>query len=219
MTTVADIIGELEKSDGRKILKSYLDEEFGGKFLDKFDAITALYLDFNAVINISALKTYDDIYIKHYLDSIAAHKYIIGDCCDVGCGGGFPCIPLATVTANNYLGIDGVGKKLGFIDMCADKLGMLNIKSRHSRAEELKNTPFRFDTVCARAVADADKVLRYCAPIAKPGGRVVLYKTQSDDTVSDQTLKKTKCKLDNIVDYTLYNTDIKRRLLIYSVPV
>lgn len=215
MTEISDIISDLEKCEGRKILEKYLDAEFGGGYIEKFDAVTALYVDFNSMINISALKSYDDIYVKHYLDSIAAHKYMIGDCCDVGCGGGFPCIPLAIVTKNSYLGIDGVRKKLGFIEKCAAALGIDNISCRHARAEELKTAADKFDTVCARAVADSDKALSYCAPLAKHGGRIVLYKTQNDDGACKKALEKTKCSLSEIVDYTLFSTDIERRLFIY----
>lgn len=199
---------------GRTLLKEYLSAHFDATLIKKFDALTEIYMQVNAVINISALKTPDDIYIKHYLDSIAAYEFFYGDCCDVGCGGGFPCLPLAIVAQHNYLGIDGVGKKLTLINRCAEKLGLTNIRSMHARAEELKSLK-KFDTVCARAVADADKVLGYCAPLCKAGGKIVLYKTQSDDKATEKAVRKNKCSLYTVKDYTLHGTDIKRRLFVY----
>lgn len=199
---------------GRTLLKSFLADNFDGGVIEKFDKITELYNEVNAVINISAIKDADGIYIKHYLDSIYPHKYFSGRCCDVGCGGGFPCIPLSVITDCEFLGIDGVGKKLVLIDKCAAALN-LNIKSLHARAEELKRTDSGFDTVSARAVGDMDKVLSYCAPLCKPNGRIVLYKTQAEERASIKTEQKLNVSISEIEDYTLPGTDIKRRIFVY----
>ena len=201
--------------EGRTLLKAFLADNFSAELIEKFDKITELYNEVNSVINISAIKDADGIYIKHYLDSIYPYKYFNGSCCDVGCGGGFPCIPLSIVTDCEFLGIDGVGKKLTLVDKCAAALG-LKLKSRHARAEELKHTTARFDTVCARAVSDIDKVLSYCAPLCKPDGRIVLYKTQSEERAKPATENKFKVELAEIKDYTLFGTDISRRLFVYD---
>lgn len=201
--------------NGRKALKRFLEDNFDGEIINKFDVITTLYTQVNAVINISAIKDADGIYIKHYLDSIYPYKYFSGCCCDVGCGGGFPCIPLSAVTDCEFLGIDGVAKKLVLIDKCAAALG-LNIKSLHARAEELKRTERRFDTVSARAVGDMDKVLSYCAPLCKKNGKIVLYKTQTEERASKSTEQKFNISLVEIKGYTLPGTDIDRRLFVYE---
>ena len=128
----------LELSFGRSIFKTFLEQNgFTDDKLQVFDRLTELYLKVNAVINISALKTFDDIYIKHYLDSLFPYKFFDGDCCDVGCGGGFPCLPLAISTGLNFVGIDGVGKKLTLIKLCNTELNLNNISAEHTRAEEL----------------------------------------------------------------------------------
>ncbi|MDE6400986.1 MAG: class I SAM-dependent methyltransferase, partial [Clostridiales bacterium] len=109
----------LELSFGRGLLKTFLQQNgINGEKLDAFDKLTELYLRVNEVINISSLKSFDDIYIKHYLDSIFPYKFFSGDCCDVGCGGGFPSLPLAITTGLHFTGIDGVGKKLTLIKLC-----------------------------------------------------------------------------------------------------
>lgn len=202
-------------TDGQAIFEQYL-SVFNDKSLpEKFQKLTELYFEFNAKINISAIREVGAVYIKHYLDSIYPYSYFNGECCDVGCGGGFPSIPLALVTGLPFTAIDGVGKKLNFIHEMNAALG-LNITPIHIRAEDLAKTPRRFDTVCARAVADTDKVLSYCAPLTKLGGKIILYKTPSDPASTQSALKKTHTELIKTEDYTLTNTDINRRLYIYK---
>lgn len=207
---------QLEQSKGRQIFKTFLAENgFGADTLDKFDTLTELYLRVCKVINISALHSLDDVYIKHYLDSVYPYKLFAGECCDVGCGGGFPCLPLAITTGLNFTGIDGVGKKLILIDRCRAELGINNITAEHVRAEELFKLHREFDTVCARAVADTDKVLGYCAPLVKKSGSLILFKTQNDNPASAKIADKLKVTLSQTIDYNLPQTDIKRRLFIY----
>ena len=206
----------LRSSFGRNVLKRFLSENgFDDGITETFDALTELYLNVNSVINISSLKSFDDIYIKHYLDSVFPYRSFDGTCCDVGCGGGFPSIPLAIVTKLDITGIDGVGKKLSLIKLCNSELGIKNISGIHARSEDLVKKDILFDTVCARAVADTDKVLKHCAPLARSGGKILLYKTQNDECAKTETVKKTKTELIDINDYVLPETDIKRRIFVY----
>lgn len=212
-----DLKREIENSVGRELFAKFLTDNFGdNSLLDKFDKLTELYCDINSAVNISALRNIDDIYIKHYLDSVHPYNYFDGRCCDVGCGGGFPCIPLAITTGLDFTGIDGIGKKLALIRRCAAELPLNNISAEHSRSEELAKRGILFDTVCARAVADTDKALTFCAPLAKPNGKIILYKTQNDIPAKQSTCVKLKVDLVEAVDYTLFGTDIKRRLFIYK---
>ena len=208
---------QLDQSHGREILHEFVrNENIDERVLQTFDTLTALYLGVNEVINISALTTIDDIYIKHYLDSIYPYKFFSGECCDVGCGGGFPCLPLAIMTGLNFTGIDSVGKKLTLIKKCVEELHLTNVTPVHDRSEDYAKKGHTFDTVCARAVANSDKVLGFCAPLLKDGGRLILYKTQNEDAAAPTIQKKFKVKLEQTIDYTLPSTNIQRRLFIYS---
>ena len=201
---------------GKKVFSDFLLENFSDRtFITKFEALTKLYFDVNSVINISAIRNESDVYIKHYLDSIYPYKYFDGRCCDVGCGGGFPCLPLAIITGLEFVGLDSVGKKLTLINRCVKEIGV-NVTAVHSRAEDLAKQGKLFDTVSARAVSDVDKTLSYCAPLAKQGGKVVLYKTQNDLPALSSTEKKLNVRLIDTNDYTLFNTDIKRRVFVYN---
>lgn len=215
-----DLNTELDNSEGRKIFARYLLNEFDDSkaILEKFDRLTKLYFEVNSIVNISALRTADDVYIKHYLDSIYPHKHFFGDCCDVGCGGGFPTIPLAVVNRNKITGVDSVGKKLVLIKKSVTELGLDNLDSVYTRSEDLAKLEKRYDTVCARALADTDKALAFCAPLAKNGGKIVLYRTQNpnDKPASEKTLIKYGVTLETSIDYVLPETDVKRRLLVYK---
>lgn len=207
----------LNNSAGRRLLDSFLRDELGNnKAIDIFDKLTYLYFQVNSVINISALRNIDDVYIKHYLDSIYPYKYFDGSCCDVGCGGGFPCLPLAIVTGLDFTGVDSVGKKLTLIRRCVSELNIKNIKAEYSRSEDLTKLNRSYTTVCARALADVDKALCYCAPLTAKSGKIVLYRTQNDSPAKPSSEKKYGVELAEAIDYTLPNTDIKRRLFIYK---
>lgn len=209
---------QIKNSDGRKIFADYLAENFqnSGEMLEKFDKLTEMYLEVLSVTNISAIKEIDDIYIKHYLDSIYPHKYFEGACCDVGCGGGFPSIPLAIVNENKITGVESVGKKLLLLHRCVSELHLRNLGSEYARSEDLVKLHRSYDTVCCRALADTDKSVGFCAPLCKPNGKLLLYKTQNDAPAKPDTCAKHYVTLEETVDYVLPETDIKRRLFVYG---
>ena len=208
---------QLQSSFGRKALVNFLTEKLGkSEIIDTFDRITDLYMQVNSVINISGLKTFDDIYIKHYLDSIYPCDLFSGTVCDVGCGGGFPSLPLAVVTGLPITGLDSVGKKLLLIQRCVTELGIKNITHVYARSEDMVKIHKSFNTVCARALADVDKALSLCAPLAAPGGKIILYRSQNDNPAKPQTVQKTGTTLSDVIDYVLPETDIKRRIMVYT---
>ncbi len=208
---------ELESSFGRRVFADYIKSKFEDlSLINTFDRLTALYFEVNSAVNISALRTVDDVYVKHYLDSVYPSEYFFGSCCDVGCGGGFPTLPLAITTKLDFTGLDSVGKKLALIKRAVAELGIKNVRPEYSRAEVLSKTEKRFDTVCARALADIDTALSFCAPLAKPHGKVILYRTQNDNEASKKTVTKYSLSLESVIDYDLPETDIHRRLFIYE---
>ena len=183
---------EINNSSGRKIFADFLSTDFSEyeELLNTFDKLTDLYLQVLSVMNISAIKTIDDIYIKHYLDSIYPYKHFEGTCCDVGCGGGFPCIPLAIVTDHNFTGVDSVGKKLLLLHRTVSELHLKNIKGEYARSEDLVKLHRSYDTVCARAVADVNKTLGFLAPLCAANGKIIMYKTQNDAPAKQSTDRK-----------------------------
>lgn len=201
------------------IFSEFLRESFADRYAileNSFEKLTNLYFEVNSIINISALRTLQDVYIKHYLDSIHPYKLFSGSCCDVGCGGGFPCLPLALVTNLDFVALESVGKKLTLVERARSKIGINNITPVKKRAEDYSKEKIGFDTVCARAVSDINTSLSYCAPLAKKDGNIILYKTKNDTAADKKITDKLGVKLVDTIDYTLYKTDINRRIFVYK---
>jgi 16S rRNA (guanine527-N7)-methyltransferase len=115
-----------------------------------------LYVDWNEKINVISRKDMDNFYLHHVLHSLTIatrFDFKAGlEVMDLGCGGGFPGVPLAILfpEAQFHL-VDSIGKKLKVVNEIAEAAGIKNITTQHARAEEIKNR--QFDAVISRAVA------------------------------------------------------------------
>lgn len=209
---------EIKNSFGRKIFGDFLELELKKpELLPCFDVLTKLYFEVNSIINISALRAVDDIYIKHYLDSLYPLSEFRGKTvCDVGCGGGFPSIPLAIASDFEVTGLDSVGKKLKLIELAVSALKLNNLKSEHARSEDFAKKGNSFDTVCARALADINTAVTFCAPLVNQHGRLILYRTQNDDMPKSEILNKFEFSAVKVKDYELSGTGINRRVYIFE---
>jgi len=146
----------------------------------------ALLVEWNERFNLTAVTDKGEVYAKHFADSLAGLRFMYGKVCDVGAGAGFPSLALAIAdTSVRYTLLDSVGKKVTFQQAVIDDLG-LNAEARHIRAEDAGKGPLRetFDVVTARAVAPIGTLLEYLAPLAKVGGRVVVYKTNIEEELA-----------------------------------
>jgi len=123
--------------------------------IDKFTKLEALYQDWNLKINVVSRKDIDELYLRHVLHSLAIAKLIEfkpeTKIMDVGTGGGFPGVPLAILFPEcTFHLVDSIAKKLKVVDEVVEGLGLTNIKTTHTRVEEIKDT---YDFVVSRAVA------------------------------------------------------------------
>ncbi|MBK8599507.1 MAG: 16S rRNA (guanine(527)-N(7))-methyltransferase RsmG [Flavobacterium sp.] len=124
--------------------------------IEQFRKLEALYLDWNAKINVISRKDIEQLYVKHVLHSLAIAKiqkfesgtYVL----DVGTGGGFPGIPLAILFPETrfYL-IDVILKKINVAKAVAEAIGLKNVKAEQLRAENVKGD---FDFIVSRAVTN-----------------------------------------------------------------
>lgn len=120
----------------------------------QFGALHALYADLNAKVNVISRKDIDNLYVNHVLHSLAIAKFITPAdgtrFIDLGCGGGFPGIPLAIMWPQCCLHlIDRVGKKVKVAQTVAEAVGLTNVTFQHGDSGECRE---KFDFVVSRAV-------------------------------------------------------------------
>ncbi len=131
--------------------------------VEQFSQLQDLYKDWNDKINVISRKDIDNLYVRHVLHSLAVAKYtsfVNGtQVLDLGCGGGFPSIPLAIYFPEvKFHLVDSIRKKLTVADAIAEQIGLTNIKTSHSRVEEVKE---KADFIVVRAVAQLPKLISW----------------------------------------------------------
>jgi 16S rRNA (guanine527-N7)-methyltransferase len=152
------------------ILKYFSD--FSEKQLQQFAALEEMYKDWNSKINVISRKDIESLYLKHVLHSLAIAATIDfqpgTSVVDIGTGGGFPGVPLAIFFPEvRFHLVDSVAKKLKVVDEVASAVGLTNITTQHTRAEEIKNR--QFDFAVSRAVAPIKDLWKWSYPLLKKG--------------------------------------------------
>jgi len=150
------------------ILKYFSD--FTPEQVKQFAALESLYKDWNSKINVISRKDIEGLYEKHVLHSLAiaaVFEFKPGmEIVDIGTGGGFPGIPLAIFFPEvKFHLVDSIAKKLKIVGAVAEAIGLKNVTSQHTRAEEIKNK--KFDFVVSRAVASLKELWKWSKPLLK----------------------------------------------------
>lgn len=153
------------------------------QMLDMFEIYYTELIDWNEQINLTAITDKQDVYLKHFADSIYGTKFMPQNCslCDIGTGAGFPAVVVKIVRPDIVITlVDALEKRIKFLNELITKLGLINITALHLRAEDVKFKQSylnRFDIVTARAVAKMNTLTEYCLPFVKPNGKFVAYKS------------------------------------------
>ena len=169
---------ELSKVFRENGLSSMLSEEKS----DKFFTLTEIMLEENEKYNLTAITEPDKIILNHYADCVAiAEKIPVGaSIIDVGCGAGFPTLPLAIVRSDlKILAVDSTEKRINYVKKTAEILGLSGVKAVAMRAEDgAKMAEYRekFDIATARAVANLRVLCELCLPFVKVGGKMLAMK-------------------------------------------
>jgi len=161
------------------ILKYFSD--FTTQQLDQLKALESLYKEWNEKINVISRKDIDGLYEKHVLHSLsiaAVFEFQPGsEIMDLGTGGGFPGIPLAIFFPEvTFHLVDSIAKKLKVAEAVAEGIGLKNITTQHTRAEEIKGR--KFDFVVSRAVAPLKDLWRWSKPLLKTSTKYKVRNTQ-----------------------------------------
>lgn len=187
--------------------------ELDGKALERFAVYCDFLTEYNKNVNLTAIKDSAEIAVKHFLDSLEPLRFAEipegAKIADVGTGPGFPAVPM--LIARNDLDftlIEATGKKLTFIGLLLEKLG-LSAETAHMRGEEAGKMPEyreKFDFVTARAVADLRELSEYCLPLVKQGGKMLALKGRLSDEELDgsrQMIRTLGGKISEIKTYSL----------------
>lgn len=192
---------------------------------DQFITYMRLLQEWNEKINLTAILEDEEIIKKHFIDSIKAFKRDEFkknvNMIDVGTGAGFPGIPIAIINPNiNVTLLDSLNKRIKFLDIVISKLGLKNIKTIHSRAEDgARNKKLRekFDIATSRAVANMSVLSEYCLPYVKVGGKFIALKGPAVDQEieeSDVAIKTLGGELEQICEVKIEDTDLRHNLVV-----
>ncbi|MEG2483916.1 MAG: 16S rRNA (guanine(527)-N(7))-methyltransferase RsmG [Clostridia bacterium] len=180
---------------------------------ESFEKYKNILVEWNKVMNLTAIVEEEEIIVKHFIDSLMCIKYIKpGDSLiDVGTGAGFPGIPLAIYYGSDVkiTLLDSLNKRINFLNEVVKQLNLKNVVTIHARAEELShdaNYRETFDVVISRAVAALNILAEFNVPYLKVGGTALFMKGSSIKEELDNAKKAFKVlSLENIniIEYTL----------------
>jgi len=182
-----------------------------------------LLLEYNKMFNLTSIKEEEQIFIKHFLDSIYGEKYFTGGkIIEIGSGGGFPSVPLKLYNKNlNFTLVESVGKKCKFLNVVKKEFNLSNFNVINARCEDLaKKSDFReqFDFVTARAVAKINTLLEYTLPFLKIGGKFIAFKTSDPEELllASKVAPLLGGTLEETISYSLPNEQGNRVIYIFT---
>lgn len=187
-----------------------------------FTEYKRVFLEENSKRNLISKNDEKFLYEKHIYDSLGIklffEKYNIksANILDIGCGGGFPCVPMAIEYPEfKITGIDSIKKKIDAINEIKNQLKLENLTTICDRVENIKGQ--KFDVITSRAVADLSKIAEYALPLLKHNGYFVAYKsrkTQEEIGNATKILKKYNAEVKEILTYTLPMEEVYERNLV-----
>ncbi|MBE6530461.1 MAG: 16S rRNA (guanine(527)-N(7))-methyltransferase RsmG [Ruminococcaceae bacterium] len=194
--------------------------------IEKLWRLTDIMLAVNEQMNLTTITDRSQIVLKHYVDSLTVSKYIPQNAkiIDIGCGAGFPSLPLAICREDLQItALDSTAKRINYVNDTAQKLGLENLSAIAARAEDEAKKPEkreRYDLAVARAVADLPVLCELCLPFVKLGGRFIAMKAAKGD--EEYSRSERAIKLCGGADAQIIEADItdngteyeKRRLII-----
>ena len=191
---------------------------------EQFIKYMRLVQEWNEKINLTAITEDEEFIKKHFIDCMKAFKSdairnaktII----DVGTGAGFPGMPIAILHPNAHITLlDSLNKRINFLNIVVRELGLKNVTTIHSRAEDGARKPElreKFDIATSRAVANMAVLSELCMPYVKKGGYFVALKGPSIDEELENGSNAIKIlggELKEIIEVSIEETDLKHNIV------
>ncbi len=200
-----------------------LNIEIDEKKLEQLNIYMTLLQTENKKYNLTAITKEEDIYLKHFYDSLTITKIIKLDkqkLCDLGTGAGFPGLVLKIVFPKlDVTLIEATNKKCEFLKLIINELKLEKIKVINTRAEiYAKDNREVFDIVTARAVAPLKHLLEYAIPLVKVKGFFIPLKSNIEKEIEniDNYYEKLEIKQINKIEFFLPIEVSKRTLIMYE---
>lgn len=192
--------------------------------LDQLNKYYDLLIEYNKKMNLTGITEYEEVYLKHFYDSLTIAKVIdlnkINTLCDIGTGAGFPGLVLKIVFPNLKITLlDSLNKRVEFLKIVIEELNLDNINVIHTRAEEyaLKNHN-KFDITTARAVAHTSILLEYAIPLTKINGYFIPLKGNMEEELNeiDNAMNELKVNLIKLEKFKLPIEESNRTILLFK---
>lgn len=188
--------------------------------IEKFKKYASFLLEYNSHTNLTAIKTIEEVYLKHFYDSLMLLKFVNLSnerIIDIGCGAGFPGVPLKIVKPElDLVCLDSNGKKTKFLEELKYVLG-IDYEVINDRAENyVKKTRESFDIVTSRAVTNMPVLAELSLPFVKVHGSFISYKGVINENIENGlfAIETLGGKVTNVYNDTLPKEDAKRSFIV-----
>ena len=189
--------------------------------LEQLNKFYELIAEYNKVMNLTGITEKEQVYLKHFYDSLTIAKVIDLNkeetLCDIGTGAGFPGIVLKILFPNLKITlIDSLNKRIEFLKIVIKELNLNNIEAIHARAEEYaKDNIEKFDIVTSRAVAPLNTLLELSIPLLKINKYFISYKGNISREIieSENALKQLDSKIEKIEEFELPKENSNRTII------
>ena len=190
--------------------------------LNKLEKFYNLLVEWNNKINLTRIIEKEDVYLKHFYDSLTINKVInlneAETLCDVGTGAGFPGIVLKIVFPNLKITlIDSLNKRINYLNEIIKELELKDIEAIHTRVEDYaKNNREKYDVVTSRAVANLKLLSELCIPMVKVNGYFIPMKANVDEEINEskEILKNLKSEIEHRETFNLPIENSLRNILL-----
>ncbi|MCI9434288.1 MAG: 16S rRNA (guanine(527)-N(7))-methyltransferase RsmG [Bacilli bacterium] len=189
--------------------------------LKQLEKYYELLIEYNEKMNLTGITEKEQVYLKHFYDSLTINKIIdlntVENLCDVGTGAGFPGLVIKILFPKiNVTLVDSLNKRIDFLNAVIKELNLVGIDTLHDRIENFgRKTREKYDVVTARAVSSLNILLEYCLPLVKYGKYFIPLKANISREILeiDHAKKELNCELVDKLEFLLPSENSTRTIL------